>query len=207
MPIGFVDYRNYDPSMPKTPPERTCIATGETKPQAEMLRFAIAPDGTVTFDLKGTLPGRGIWLTPTHTHLQQAIAKRRFQHSAKQKVIIPDNLCDIVSQQLRNHALGYLGRARQSGYLVSGYEKVTSALRSGEAKLLLHAEDAAEDGTRKLNPLAEGIKILHFGSRDELSDITHIPNPVHMVITEHGLNKAFFASYARWAGFVGKDTL
>ena len=40
---------------------RKCIATGEVRPKDELIRFVIAPDGTVTPDIAGKLPGRGLW--------------------------------------------------------------------------------------------------------------------------------------------------
>ena len=46
-------------------PERTCIATRTRRPASELIRFALAPDGTVTPDLARKLPGRGVWVTAT----------------------------------------------------------------------------------------------------------------------------------------------
>ena len=44
-------------------PIRTCIVTRVERPPEEMIRFVLAPHGTVTPDLKRKLPGRGVWIT------------------------------------------------------------------------------------------------------------------------------------------------
>ena len=38
---------------------RRCIASGELRPKAELIRFVADPGGTVVPDLAGRLPGRG----------------------------------------------------------------------------------------------------------------------------------------------------
>ncbi|HLF58858.1 MAG TPA: DUF448 domain-containing protein, partial [Alphaproteobacteria bacterium] len=44
-------------------PVRRCLATGTLRPKAELVRFVLAPDGTVVPDINERLPGRGLWLT------------------------------------------------------------------------------------------------------------------------------------------------
>ena len=60
----------------KTAPgsERFCAATGAVVPVAEMIRFVVAPDGSIVPDLKRRLPGRGIWVTATRQALRTAVA-------------------------------------------------------------------------------------------------------------------------------------
>ena len=41
-------------------PERKCIATGEVRPTAGMIRFVLGPDAQIVPDVLGKLPGRGI---------------------------------------------------------------------------------------------------------------------------------------------------
>ena len=47
-----------------------CAATGAVRPVADMIRFLVAPDGTVVADLKRRLPGRGMWITATRQALR-----------------------------------------------------------------------------------------------------------------------------------------
>ena len=49
-------------------PERRCIVAMERRPQGEMIRFVLSPDGQVTPDLAAKLPGRGAWVTASRKH-------------------------------------------------------------------------------------------------------------------------------------------
>ena len=49
--------------MGRTEPERTCIVTREAGSPEGLIRFVVAPDGTVVADLRRKLPGRGAWVT------------------------------------------------------------------------------------------------------------------------------------------------
>ncbi len=43
-----------------------------------MLRFVVAPEGRVVFDVTATLPGRGLWLSARPGVLHQAIRRGVF---------------------------------------------------------------------------------------------------------------------------------
>ena len=55
------------------------------KPVAEMIRFVVAPDGSVVPDLKRRLPGRGIWVTATRAGARDAVAPRLSRASFKRE--------------------------------------------------------------------------------------------------------------------------
>ena len=57
---------------------RRCLATGEMKPKAEMIRFVIAPDQSVVPDLSENLPGHGLWVTATPDAIHLAVKKNLF---------------------------------------------------------------------------------------------------------------------------------
>ena len=42
--------------------ERRCIVTGQTPPEAALMRFALGPDGVVYPDPAARAPGRGAWI-------------------------------------------------------------------------------------------------------------------------------------------------
>ena len=44
-------------------PERRCIATGELRDPALMIRFVVGPEGQAVPDVRNKLPGRGIWVS------------------------------------------------------------------------------------------------------------------------------------------------
>jgi predicted RNA-binding protein YlxR (DUF448 family) len=58
--------------------ERRCIVTGEVREEAQLIRFAVSPDGDVVPDIAAKLPGRGIWVSADRAILERAIAKNHF---------------------------------------------------------------------------------------------------------------------------------
>ena len=187
---------------------RRCVVTGEYYNRDDLLRFAISPDNKIVFDVKKNLPGRGIWIYPKIEHVEQAVKKRIFSNAAKKAANAPDDLADKVAYALKQRMLNLLQRGQQSREMVNGFEKVSSALRAEETRLLIHASDAKADGVTKLNKLAaDNVIILQPATRDEISDAIGVANPVHLSMRSAGLSKAFIAAYALWTGFMNKDAL
>ena len=50
-------------SRTKPPRERRCVVSGAVKPEAELLRVALGPDGVLVPDVAAKLPGRGGWVS------------------------------------------------------------------------------------------------------------------------------------------------
>lgn len=153
-------------------PLRRCVASGETRPKAELLRFVVGPDGRLVFDLEGRLPGRGLWLLPRRTMLDRAARRKLFQRAAKAPVEVPDDLAERVAAQLRRRCIDTLGLANRAGQAVAGFEKVRARLRAGDVAFLLAARDGGEDGRRKLANLARaaspGTEIVSALSAEEM---------------------------------------
>lgn len=135
--------------------ERTCVVTGETGSPETMLRFALSPEGIVTPDLRRKLPGRGVWVKLDARVV--ARAGKGFAKGFRQTVTSSPTLADDIDALLVEDALQFLGLVNKSGLLVAGNAKVESAIRSGRAKAVLHAKEAAPDGVRKLDGLARGL--------------------------------------------------
>ncbi|MDD7909684.1 MULTISPECIES: RNA-binding protein [Pseudovibrio] len=136
------------------PTERSCAVTRDVLPVDDLLRFVLAPDNTVVVDVKGTLPGRGVWVTATREKVEEAIKKRVFARGFKEQVTAEEGLADQVEKVLEQKALGALSISRKAGELVTGFTKTESALRSGGVLALLHATDASDDGVKKLAAIA-----------------------------------------------------
>ncbi len=182
--------------------QRRCIATGEICHQADLLRFAISPDGVLVPDIKATLPGRGIWITPKAVIIRNAIAKGMFNKAAKQKLHISDDIVDLAESLLLQHCLNYLQRAKIAGVLVAGFEKVYSALQANKVAILIHSKDASGNGCRKLDKLTnENVRIIKEFDREMLATTLNIPTVVHIALQSCGLSLAFLSAYERWAGF------
>lgn len=114
-----------------------------------MLRFAVAPDGRVVFDITATLPGRGLWLSARPDVLHQAVRRGAFARGAKAPVVVPPGLADEVRAALERRLTDLLGLARRSGAAISGFEKAREWLQAKRAGLVVQAADgSAEERAR-----------------------------------------------------------
>jgi predicted RNA-binding protein YlxR (DUF448 family) len=186
-------------------PFRRCIATGERQPKARLLRFVVAPDGTLTPDLAARLPGRGIWLTATREALALAIKKKAFSRAARGQVGIPPDLADRIETLLARRCLDAIGLARRADRAVAGYEKVREALRAahggGSGAILLAAADGAEDGIRKLAALAPDLPTLRAFDAATLGKAFGRDHIVHALIAPGPLARRLAEDAGRLAGF------
>ena len=122
--------------------ERRDIVSGEVMDEARLIRFVAGPDGQVVPDLARKLPGRGLWVAADRASVETAARKGLFARAAKARVIASPDLPDLVEKLLRARVLSALGLARKAGDLTSGFEKVSSAISSGNAVWLVEARDA-----------------------------------------------------------------
>lgn len=141
--------------------DRTCIVTRRQAEPDELIRFVVGPDSAVVPDIKRSLPGRGCWVSAERLHIDKAVAKGLFARAFKAKVDVPADLGAMVDSLLARHALGMLGMARKAGAVVLGAAKVDGAVRSGLALCVLHANEAAEDGIRKISQARRAV--VHLG--------------------------------------------
>ena len=179
-----------DTNAPKTHAEasrqRKDIVLGEATDEARLVRFVIGPDGTVVPDVARKLPGRGMWVEATREAVTTAAKKGLFSRSAKTKLSAPADLADRVEQLLARRVLDGLGLARRGGSIISGFEKVCSALASGKTAWLIEASDSAPDGRRKILTAAykapNDPKILGMFSSDELGLALGGENVIHTAL-------------------------
>jgi uncharacterized protein len=136
--------------MGRGEPERTCIVTREAGSPEGLIRFVVAPDGTVVADLRRKLPGRGAWVTARADVVRQAVRGRLFGRAFKAEVKVPPRLADEIDAALRQDLRQALALANKAGAVVAGFAKVEAAIAEGRLGALVHAAEAAEDGRRKL---------------------------------------------------------
>ena len=134
--------------------ERRDIVSGEVMAEARLIRFVAGPEGTVVPDLARKLPGRGLWVAADRASVATAAKKGLFARAAKAQIKAAADLPDQVAALLRSRLLSGLGLAKRGGDLISGFEKVASALAAGKVAWLIEASDGAADGRSKLLRLA-----------------------------------------------------
>jgi len=131
-------------------PIRTCIVTRAERQPEEMIRFVLAPDGTVTPDIRRRLPGRGVWVTASAEVVAQASKRRAFDRGFKGKAVVPDDLAGLVDRLMEADCLQGLSLANKAGLVTTGFAKVEAAIAAGETIAILHATDGGQDGKRKI---------------------------------------------------------
>jgi uncharacterized protein len=181
-------------------PERRCIATGDAHPRRGLIRFVVAPDGRVTPDLLGKLPGRGIWVTAEREALETAVRKNLFSRAAKTQVTVPEGLVADVEAGLVRRTVELLSMARKAGQAVAGFEKVKEWLAKEEASILLQASDGSERGKSKLRP--PGGKGSFFGvlTASEIGLAFGREHVIHAALAGGGLADRFREDAIRLSG-------
>jgi predicted RNA-binding protein YlxR (DUF448 family) len=188
---------------------RRCIASGVLRDKRELLRFVVAPDGSVVPDLGGKLPGRGLWLSPRRDMIEKACRRNLFARAARVPVSVPGDLTDQVARALRRRCLDLIGLARRAGLVTAGYQKVRTQLAAGRAAVLVQARDAAPGGRAKLAALAKatgpaGPVVEGFGA-EELGRVLGRDSTVHVVLAPGALTDRFIAEVTRLDAIVGGD--
>jgi predicted RNA-binding protein YlxR (DUF448 family) len=185
--------------------ERFCAATGVVKPVAEMIRFVLSPDGAAVPDLKRRLPGRGIWITATRQALRTAVARKVFARSFKRDVRVAPDFVDSTEQLLERAALDALAIVRKAGSVAAGFAKVEAAIARDPVVGLLHAAEAAPDGTRKLagalrqrfEDKADRIAVIRAFTSAQLDLALGRPNVIHAALLAGPASETFLARVER----------
>ena len=185
--------------------ERFCAATGTVTPVAEMIRFVVSPDGAAVPDLKRRLPGRGIWITATRQALRTAVARKVFARSFKREVQVTPDFVDSTERLLERAALDALAIVRKAGSAAVGFAKVESAIARDPVVGLLHAAEAAPDGSRKLAGAvrrrfaddANRIATINAFTSTQLDLALGRPNVIHAALLAGPASETFLARVER----------
>jgi uncharacterized protein len=185
--------------------ERFCAATGAVKPVAEMIRFVVSPDGAAVPDLKRRLPGRGIWITATRQALRTAVTRKVFARSFKREVRVTPDFVDSTERLMERAALDALAIARKAGSVAIGFAKVESAIAREAVVGLLHAAEAAPDGSRKLAGAvrrrfaddANRIATINAFTSTQLDLALGRPNVIHAALLAGPASETFLARVER----------
>jgi predicted RNA-binding protein YlxR (DUF448 family) len=182
---------------------RACALTRARRPKDQLIRFVLGPDGTVVPDLKEKLPGRGVWLTAARDIVGEAAKRNVFARALRTEAKVPEGLAAEVEQRLAAAALSALSLANKAGEVVFGNAKVEEAIARGRVLALIHAKEAAEDGCRKLDGKARGMRqgdlfpaVNAFGT-DELGLASGRTNVIHAALIQGGAARNVLAAASR----------
>ena len=134
---------------------RQCIATGQSGPPENLIRFVAGPDGALVPDLAEKLPGRGAWLTANPEALALAVRKKAFtRHLGIAEAGLaggPEAASAQLSHQLAallaDQFVQMLALSRRAGLAIGGSGSLREA---GRIEGLLIADDASQREASKL---------------------------------------------------------
>ena len=79
-------------------PERQCLGCREKKGKRELIRVVRSPQGEISLDEKGKLPGRGAYICPHPDCLRKVVKSRALQRQLKAEV--PQEMLAALERQL-----------------------------------------------------------------------------------------------------------
>ena len=197
--------------------ERRCILSGDRADPQGLIRLAISPDGDVLPDVRARAPGRGAWIGVSRAELEQAMAKGKFKGALAralkgEPISVPEDLPERIDGALQADLLSRLGLEAKASNILNGFEKIDTAARRGQVRMLLHARGAGTDGVRKLDQawrVGEGREGETFGGqslpvdREALSMALGRNNVVHIAVTNAAAAGRISGLLGRWQSYLG----
>ena len=195
--------------------ERKCVLSGAHDSRDTLIRLALGPDGSIAPDVRARAPGRGAWIGVDRAALEAASAKGKLKAALARAfktndILIPADLGERIEAALRQTALDRLGLEARSGTLLTGSDKILVAARRGEVHLLLHAADAGQDGSGKLD---QALRVGESGAealvlpaeRTILSLALGRQNVVHIALIDRAAAARVRHALDRWRAFIGPN--
>jgi predicted RNA-binding protein YlxR (DUF448 family) len=176
------------------------------RPPAELVRFALDPNGVLTPDFAEKLPGRGAWTRATRDAVIAAASKGLFARAFKRQVRLPadcdpESFATFIEAELEKRALSALGLARRAGRAHLGFDQAELALRNGTAAALVIAADASPRIAGELARLGGDAPIVSGFASDALSAAFGREKVTYAALSEGTETLRFLREATRLAGF------
>ncbi|HHT26807.1 MAG TPA: YlxR family protein [Firmicutes bacterium] len=81
-------------------PQRTCVGCRQVRAKKELVRIVRTPDGNVLVDPTGKASGRGGYICPSVTCLEQAVKTRSLDRALQ--IAVPTAVVEQLRQQLQD---------------------------------------------------------------------------------------------------------
>lgn len=79
-------------------PQRQCLGCREMKDKKVLIRVVRSPEGAISLDFKGKLPGRGAYVCPDGECLKKARKSRALERAFE--TAIPAEVYELLEQQM-----------------------------------------------------------------------------------------------------------
>ena len=83
---------------PRKIPQRQCVGCREMKDKKALIRVVKSPEGAISLDEKGRMPGRGAYVCPDVECLRRARKSRALERAFETQ--IPPEVYDAMERQL-----------------------------------------------------------------------------------------------------------
>lgn len=193
----------------ETGPTRTCVGCRKADPAEELVRLAIGPGGQVAVDHPRRLGGRGAWVHVSVRCVKDAIAKggiARGLHAGRPSFSAGE-LAAVLRKRFVERATSLLSAARRAGKSEVGTEAVLAAIRSGAARLVVIATDAADSG-KQVEEAVRGASApppwVRFATKPELGGLWSRETLGVVAVTDSGLAEQI-AREVEWSDRLSDD--
>lgn len=85
--------------MPKKIPMRQCVGCREMKQKRELIRVVKSPEGAVSLDFRGKLPGRGAYVCPRKECLARARKSKALERAFEMQ--LPAEVYEALDEQMK----------------------------------------------------------------------------------------------------------
>ena len=85
--------------MPKKIPMRQCVGCREMKPKKELIRVVRSPEGQVSLDFRGKLPGGGAYVCPDPACLAKARKSKALERAFSAP--LPEEVYQALEEQMK----------------------------------------------------------------------------------------------------------
>lgn len=185
---------------------RLCAATREIRPVDRLLRFVRDPDGNVVPDIRGRLPGRGVWISCDRTLLRRAIDRQVFARQFRQPVRAGAELVGQADSLLRQDALQMLALCNKAGAITTGFAKIEGM--RGPILVLVQASDGSAAEKTRLRghcrgrgPGRKDPKVIEAFAASELGLSIGREHVIHAALSVHDAAQAFVERALRFVEF------
>ena len=100
--------------MPKKIPMRQCVGCREMKPKKELIRVVRSPEGQVSLDFRGKLPGRGAYVCPNPACLAKAKKSKALERAFSAP--LPEEVYRALEEQMKEDASVVYFQASEGGF-------------------------------------------------------------------------------------------
>lgn len=175
-----------------------------------MVRFVLDPEGVITPDIQGKLPGRGVWVSSDRQSLEKVITQKSFARGFKGKATVQDDLTHLTSYLLERRISGLITMARKSSVIAMGFDQVQAMAREAAIAIRIEASDGSKDGRSKIRTLSKAINreldmpdpiVLGCFTAAQIGEALGRESLVHAAVKPCKLARAMAVDIQRLSGF------